>query len=107
MTFWTDLWRYRGDNCLLDFDEETGARCCAIYLVELGRHDVFVSGPQEAEVPPERMEAIKERIWQRIVKQRDEQLLATRLRNQELRGQVSDLERVSGATWEQWREAAG
>lgn len=76
------IWRHEGREHLLDTDDEAVARKIAVDLAELGRDDVLVSGPQLAEIDPERADRVRERTWAALVadlqRQRSEAIVALR-----------------------------
>lgn len=105
---WSVIWRgAAGGNSLLDFDDLDAAAACAISLVEHGRADVLVSGPQLAEIPQERLDMVRERAWQRLVELERAKGIELRRLNQTLREQMSDLEYASGLRRNALKEAIG
>lgn len=76
---WTVIWKKGGADHLLDFDDEAACRACGVGLAESGRENVMVSGPQLAEVDPERLNTVRERNWAAIVARLQEEKAAARV----------------------------
>jgi hypothetical protein len=97
---WTVLWQHQHQSCLLDFDDESAARKCGVILAETGRDDVFVSGPQLAELSKARADAIGERVYAATLGREID-------RNVALKAKIDDLELAASFDGLPMREVAG
>lgn len=79
LAIYTVIWRSHGESHLIDFDSRETACHHAEVLTTRGEADVFVSGPQTADVAKERIDAAARRTLDAIIAKLQEENMQLRM----------------------------